>query len=414
MPAFHYEAANAQGQLSQGVIEADSDRHVRQLLKAQGLLALSSSAVVTDKTTKNAQPIPLRFGSPLSGSERTLLVRQLASLLQARLPLEQALNALLAQAEKPAMAAMLGKVRSAVLGGASLSQALGEDAQAFPSEMVAMVAAGEQSGSLPTVLENWADYLEQRAALKQQVVSSLAYPAIVAAVALLMVLGLMTYVVPQIVGVFQNTKATLPLLTQVMMFASKLLRDYGLWALAALIVGSFALRTWLKNPAPLAAWHALQLRTPLVGGLVQAAQTERFASTLAILIRGGVPMLGALEAAKRTLTNTIFTKHVEAAIVRVREGATLSRALETVQKSSPSKQRMAPLLTHLIASGEATGRLPDMLKRAADLQGGDLRRKLQILTTILEPAIILVMGGVVLVIVLAVLLPIIEINQLVR
>lgn len=414
MPAFQYEAANAQGQISQGVLEADSDRHVRQLLKTQGLIALSSQAV--SAPASSAQPNPQRFQmkANLSATERTLLVRQLASLLQARLPLEQALNALLAQAEKPSMAAMLGKVRSAVLGGASLSQALAQDAQAFPSEMVAMVAAGEQSGSLPVVLENWADYLEQRAALKQQVVSSLAYPAIVAVVALLMVLGLMTYVVPQIVGVFQNSKTHLPLLTQVMMFASKLLRDYGLWVLGFLMLLGFGLRTWLKNPAPLAAWHALQLRTPLVGSLVQAAQTERFASTLAILIRGGVPMLNALDAAKRTLSNTVFSKHVAAAIVRVQEGATLSRALETAQKSSPPRQRMAPLLTHLIASGEATGRLPDMLKRAAELQGGDLRRKLQILTTVLEPAIILVMGGVVLVIVLAVLLPIIEINQLVR
>jgi general secretion pathway protein F len=280
--------------------------------------------------------------------------------------------------------------------------------------MVAMVGAGEQSGKLPVVLENWADYLESRAALTQQVVSSLAYPAIVAVVALLMVLGLMTYVVPQIVGVFQNAKATLPLLTQIMMAASNALRSYGLYLFAALVVLGFIARAVLRQPAPQLAWHSWLLRSPLIGNLVQAAQTERFASTLAILIRGGVPMLGALEAAKRTLSNQVLVQQVDAAIDHVRSGSTLARGITLAQSKAPAKERMANLLTHLVASGEATGRLPDMLSRAAQLQGAILSRKLQALTTVLEPAIILVMGGIVLIIVLSVLLPIIEINQLVR
>jgi general secretion pathway protein F len=335
-------------------------------------------------------------------------------LLQAGLPQEQALSVLLSQADTKSAQQMLGAVRSAVLEGGSLSQALAQQPATFATELVAMVGAGEQSGKLPMVLENWADYLESRDALKQQVVSSLAYPAIVAVVALLMVLGLMTYVVPQIVGVFQNAKASLPLLTQIMMGASNILRSYGVYMLLAFIVLGFVARAVLRQPAPQLAWHGWLLRAPLVGPLVQASQTERFASTLAILIRGGVPMLSALDAAKRTLSNQVLVHQVDVAMDHVRSGSTLARSITQAQSKAPAKERMANLLTHLIASGEVTGRLPDMLTRAASLQGGILSRKLQTLTTILEPAIILVMGGVVLVIVLSVLLPIIEINQLVR
>jgi general secretion pathway protein F len=416
MPAFSYEAADAQGTLSKGVMEADSERHVRAQLKANGLLALAC-VVIAPQASAKSQPnwlTQLSQSSALNASDRTLLIRQLASLLQAGLPQEQALSVLLSQADTKPAQQMLGAVRSAVLEGGSLSQALAQQPATFAAEMVAMVGAGEQSGKLPVVLENWADYLESRAALKQQVVSSLAYPAIVAVVALLMVLGLMTYVVPQIVGVFQNAKATLPLLTQVMMAASNVLRGYGIYMLIALVVLGFMLRAVLRLPGPKLAWHGWLLRAPLIGGLVQAAQTERFASTLAILIRGGVPMLSALDAAKRTLSNQVLVQQVDAAAEHVRSGSTLARGITQAQSKAPAKERMANLLTHLIASGEATGRLPDMLTRAAQLQGAILSRKLQTLTTVLEPAIILVMGGVVLIIVLSVLLPIIEINQLVR
>jgi general secretion pathway protein F len=416
MPAFSYEASDDQGRISKGIMQADSERHLRSLLKANGLLALSCAATAPKLSDVKAQGWVQRLNqsSALNAGERTLFIRQLASLLQAGLPQEQALSVLLSQADTKPAQQMLGAVRSAVLEGGSLSQALAQQPATFAAELVAMVAAGEQSGKLPMVLENWADYLESRAALKQQVVSSLAYPAIVAIVALLMVLGLMTYVVPQIVGVFQNAKANLPLLTQIMMGASNLLRSYGVYLLLVLIVFGFAVRAVLQLHAPKLAWHGFLLRAPMVGGLVQAAQTERFASTLAILIRGGVPMLGALEASKRTLSNQVLVQQVEQAIEHVRSGSTLARGITQAQSKAPAKERMANLLTHLIASGEATGRLPDMLTRAASLQGALLARKLQTLTTLLEPAIILLMGGVVLVIVLSVLLPIIEINQLVR
>ena len=358
MPAFSYEASDEQGNISKGVMEADSERHVRAQLKANGLLALECIAVPRTKQSHHKPQWLSTLGqtSALSSSERNLMIRQLASLLQAGLPQEQALNVLLSQAETKLAQQMLGAVRSTVLEGGSLSQALAQQPATFAAELVAMIAAGEQSGKLPMVLENWADYLESRATLKQQVVSSLAYPAIVAVVALLMVLGLMTYVVPQIVGVFQNAKATLPLLTQLMMAASNFLRGYGLYLLMVLLVFGVVLRVLLRQPAPQLKWHSWLLRAPLIGSLVQAAQTERFASTLAILIRGGVPMLSALDAAKRTLTNQVLVQQVQAAVEYVRGGSTLARSLSQAQQAAPAKERMANLLTHLIASGETTGR----------------------------------------------------------
>ncbi|MEN9911909.1 MAG: ral secretion pathway protein [Pseudomonadota bacterium] len=421
MPAFNYEASNDLGNITRGVIEADSERHVRLQLKSNGLLTLSCTLITQQsreqKTTTAQPPIWLKSltdRSALSAVKRTLLMRQLASLSQAGLPQEQALTVLLSQAESKSEQEILGAIRSKILEGSSLSQALAQYPATFASELIAMIAAGEQSGKLSLVLENWADYLEARANLKQQVVASLAYPAIVAVVALLMVLGLMTYVVPQIVGVFKNSKTALPLLTQIMMAASNFLRSYGIYMLLTMITLFILMRVILKMPTPKLAFHSFLLRMPLVGNLVQAAQTERFASTLAILIRGGVPMLDALNAAKRTLTNKVLINQLDNAIGHVQSGATLARGITLSQSKASSKERMANLLTHLIASGEATGKLPDMLTRAAQLQGAILSRKLQALTTILEPAIILVMGGVVLVIVLSVLLPIIEINALVK
>lgn len=421
MPAFNYEASNDLGNITQGVIEADSERHVRFQLKSNGLLTLSCTQITQQlreqKTTTVHPPIWLKSltdRSALSAVKRTLLMRQLASLSQAGLPQEQALTVLLSQAESKSEQEILGAIRSKILEGSSLSQALAQYPATFAGELVAMIAAGEQSGKLSLVLENWADYLESRANLKQQVVASLAYPAIVAVVALLMVLGLMTYVVPQIVGVFKNSKTALPLLTQIMMAASNFLRSYGIYMLLAMITLFILIRVILKMPTPQLAFHSFLLRMPLVGNLMQAAQTERFASTLAILIRGGVPMLDALNAAKRTLTNKVLINQLDCAINHVQSGATLARGITLSHNKASPKERMANLLTHLIASGEATGKLPDMLTRAAQLQGAILSRKLQALTTILEPAIILVMGGIVLVIVLSVLLPIIEINALVK
>jgi general secretion pathway protein F len=421
MPAFNYEASNDLGNITRGVIEADSERHVRLQLKSNGLLTLSCTLITQQsreqKTTAVHLPIWLKSltdRSALSDVKRTLLMRQLASLSQAGLPQEQALTVLLSQAENKSEQEILGAIRSKILEGSSLSQALAQYPATFASELIAMIAAGEQSGKLSLVLENWADYLEARANLKQQVVASLAYPAIVAVVALLMVLGLMTYVVPQIVGVFKNAKTSLPLLTQIMMAASNFLRSYGIYLLLAMIATVMLIRIILKMPAPKLAFHSFLLRMPLVGNLMQAAQTERFASTLAILIRGGVPMLDALNAAKRTLTNKVLINQLDSTITHVQSGATLARGITLSQNKASPKERMANLLTHLIASGEATGKLPDMLTRAAQLQGAILSRKLQSLTTILEPAIILVMGGAVLVIVLSVLLPIIEINALVK
>ena len=282
MPAFNYEASNDLGNITRGVIEADSERHVRLQLKSNGLLTLSCTLITQQlreqKATTAQPPIWLKSlteRSALSPVKRTLLMRQLASLSQAGLPQEQALTVLLSQAESKSEQEILGAIRSKILEGSSLSQALAQYPATFASELIAMVAAGEQSGKLSLVLENWADYLEARANLKQQVVASLAYPAIVAVVALLMVLGLMTYVVPQIVGVFKNSKTALPLLTQIMMAASNFLRSYGIYMLLTMITLFILIRAILKMPTPKLAFHSFLLRMPLVGNLMQAAQTER-------------------------------------------------------------------------------------------------------------------------------------------
>jgi general secretion pathway protein F len=263
MPAFNYEASNDLGNITRGVIEADSERHVRLQLKSNGLLTLSCTLITQQsreqKTTAVHLPIWLKSltdRSALSDVKRTLLMRQLASLSQAGLPQEQALTVLLSQAENKSEQEILGAIRSKILEGSSLSQALAQYPATFASELIAMIAAGEQSGKLSLVLENWADYLEARANLKQQVVASLAYPAIVAVVALLMVLGLMTYVIPQIVGVFKNAKTSLPLLTQIMMAASNFLRSYGIYLLLAMIATVMLIRIILKMPAPKLAFHS--------------------------------------------------------------------------------------------------------------------------------------------------------------
>ena len=419
MAVFQYEAADTQGVLLHGVIEADSVRHANGLLKAQGLLPLEVNPAVASASSNKPGSAQKASGlntvlwakAAFSETDRTLLMRQLSSLVQARLPLEQALSALLAQTQiqsgepNPAQEAVLAAVRSRVMEGASLSVAMANFPKEFPAETTAMIAAGEASGALPLVLEKLADYLENRAALRQKMVASLAYPIIVACVAVLMIIGLMTYVVPQIVGVFQNAKQSLPLLTTVMIVISNALRSYGLLALFVIVMAVFSFRYALKNAAFQARWHGWLLRAPLAGRLIALSQTERFISTLAILVAGGVPLLRALEAAQRTLTNVVLANRIATAAVRVREGAPLSKALG---------QTFTPMVAHLVASGESTGRLSEMLSRAATLQGRELERRLGLMTTILEPAIILGMGVLVLVIVLAVLLPIIEINQLVK
>jgi general secretion pathway protein F len=404
MPAFKYEAADVAGRALSGVLEADSERHARQILRDRSLTPLSTAPVVEGASAKS-----ITFRRRLSTTDLTLATRQLANLIGARLPLEQALSALIEQTEKPAGREVWAAVRSKVTGGASFANALAEFPKEFPDVFRALIAAGEESGDLPNVLNRLAEWLENRGALKSKVFAALTYPAIVSVIAVVIVVALMTYVVPQVVGVFTSTKQQLPFLTVALIAVSNFIRSWW-WLLLLIIIGVvFFIRRSLQVPAIRMQWHTRLLALPLAGTLVRAIETERFASTLSILTAGGVPLLRSLEAARQTIANNALSSKVEAAIVRVREGASLARALHASEGA-----KFPPVLTHLIASGEQTGRLPEMLQRAADIQTKELERRTMAITSLLEPVLILVMGGLVLMIVLAVLMPIIEINSLVR
>ncbi|MEO6974947.1 MAG: type II secretion system inner membrane protein GspF [Gallionella sp.] len=406
MPAFSYEAVDASGASKKGVLNADSARAARSDLRAQGLVPITVDAIAgqldeTGLTKRSA------FGDHLSTVELALFTRQLASLLEASLPLEQALSALLEQAERTYMRDLVASIRSEVISGASLSDALARHPRDFADIYRALVSSGEQIGQLTRVLSRLSDYIERRNALVSKVKLAFTYPAIVTVVAFLIVIFLLTYVVPQIVSVFANTKQKLPFLTTVMLNISDFVRLYGWIVLLVVIALAFVWRHALKNPAIRMRWHTWLLTAPFYGRFERSLNTSRFASTLAITTGSGVPILRALQTSRDTLTNVAMRAQVEEAANSVREGVGLARAL-SVHKHFPA------MLIHMIRAGEVTGELPAMLERASNAQEQDLERRAMTMASLLEPALILAMGVVVLLIVLAVLMPIIEINQLVR
>lgn len=406
MPAFRYEAVDAGGATKKGVLNSDSARSARAELRVQGLVPLKVDAIAAQVDASGVAK-SRGFGERLTTSELALFTRQLASLLEAGLPLEQAFTALLEQAERPYLRDLIASVRSEVIGGASLSAVLGRHPRDFAEIYRALVASGEQIGQLSRVLSRLADYIERRNALMSKVKLAFTYPAIVTVVAFSIVIFLLTYVVPQIVSVFANTKQKLPFLTIVMLAVSDFVRHYGIVVAIALIGAWVMWRRALQNPALKRRWHTWLLTAPLYGKFERSLNTARFASTLAITTGSGVPILRALETSRDTLSNVAMQELVEEASDGVREGVSLARAL-SAQKHFP------PMLIHMIRAGEITGELPAMLDRAAAAQEADLERRTLTIAGLLEPALILAMGVVVLLIVLAVLMPIIEINQLVR
>jgi general secretion pathway protein F len=406
MPAFRYEAVDAGGATKKGVLNADSARSARSELRTQGLVPLKVDAIAAQVDAAGVAR-SRGFGERLSATELALFTRQLASLLEAGLPLEQAFTALLEQAERPYMRDLIASIRSEVIGGAALSDVLGRHPRDFAEIYRALVASGEQIGQLSRVLSRLADYIERRNALIQKVRLAFTYPAIVTVVAFSIVIFLLTYVVPQIVSVFANTKQKLPILTVIMLAVSDFVRNYGIVVAIALVGAWFMWRRALQNPALKRRWHTWLLTAPLYGKFERSLNTARFASTLAITTGSGVPILRALETSRDTLSNVAMQELVEEASDGVREGVSLARAL-SAQKHFP------PMLIHMIRAGEITGELPAMLDRAAAAQESDLERRTLTIAGLLEPALILAMGVVVLLIVLAVLMPIIEINQLVR
>ncbi|PWF54821.1 type II secretion system inner membrane protein GspF [Massilia glaciei] len=406
MPAFRYEAVDAGGATRKGVVNADSPRSARADLRMQGLTPLAVDAIA-DQLDASGAAKSRGFGERLSTVELALFTRQLSSLLEAGLPLEQAFTALLEQAERPFVRDLVASIRSEVMGGASFSDALSRHPRDFEPIYRALVASGEQIGHLARVLTRLADYLERRNALVQKVRLAFLYPGIVTVVAFAIVIFLLTYVVPQIVTVFANTKQKLPLLTVMMLAVSDFTRAYGVAVFIGLVAAFVAWRRALRDPGLKRRWHTWLLTAPVYGKFERSLNTARFASTLAITTGSGVPILQALDTSRDTLSNVAMKELVEQASASVREGVSLARAL-SAQKHFP------PMLVHMIRAGEITGELPAMLERAANSQQQDLERRTLTIAGLLEPVLILTMGVVVLLIVLAVLMPIIEINQLVR
>ena len=401
MTAFRFEAARGGGQIELGIVDADSPRHARTVLRERGLTPIEIAPVQEQSAAR--QPLAGRMRIP----ELALATRQLASLLSARLPLEQALGAVIEQADRALVRDRFAAVRSEVVGGQTLAHALSKFPRDFPEVYRALVAAGEQSGDLAKVMNRLADYVESRTALSQKIVMAFTYPAIVTLVAAGTIMALLTYVVPQVIGVFTQTKQKLPFLTSALIVVSDFARNWGLWLILLVIIAAIVFRYLLRSPSFKLSWHEKLLRLPLFGRLIRGMNTARFASTLAILSSSGVPLIKSLEAGAQTLSNEALRSNVNDAIARVREGSSLSRALA-------AGKQFPPMMIHMIASGEATGHLAEMLERTATNLSQETERRAMTLTSLLEPALILLMGAVVLVIVLAVLLPIIEINQLVR
>ena len=401
MAAFRYEALDSAGRTVSGMVLADTARQARDQLRAQGLLP---SQIDRAQAVERARRL---WARGLSSADLSLLTRQLATLLQSGLTMERALDALIEETAEPLARETLTGVKSEVTGGSSLAGALAAYPASFPDFYRALVHGGEESGALPNVLEQLADYLDARQALIQKTTLALIYPALVSGVAALIVTGLLVYVVPQVVDVFQQSRQSLPVLTRGLIGLSHFLREAWPYLVVLVVGAAVAARLALRRDAVRRRWHALILRLPWLGSLARSVNTARFASTLAILVTGGVPLLAALTSCARAMSNLVMREAIERAIGRVREGTSLARALGDTHV-------FPPLLVHLVASGEASGKLDQMLERAARLQTQSLERRLAVFLTVLEPAMVPLLGGMVLMIVLAILLPIIQINQLVR
>jgi general secretion pathway protein F len=396
--AFRYEALDATGRVVSGLLQADTPRHARSQLRAQGLLPSVLDPVQHSRGGRRRR---------ISSAELVLITRQLATLLESGLTLEQTLAALIEETAGAPGREVLAGVKAEVTAGVDFAGALAAFPASFPDFYRALVQGGEQSGALPTVLQHLADYLDMRQAMKQKTALAILYPALVALVAIVIVTGLLMYVVPQVVQVFQHSRQALPLLTRAVIGVSDFLRAAWPYLAVIAVLVLAGGRIALRRAAPAHRLNAVLLRLPGIGGLIRSADTARFASTLAILIGGGVPLLSALSSAARVVGNSVLRVAVNDCATRVSEGASLARALAAA--------RVFPaLLVHLVASGEASGRLQRMLERAASLENQAFERKVAVFLTLLEPIMILVMGAIVLLIVLAILMPIISMNQLVR
>lgn len=404
MAAYTFEALDTQGKARTGVLEAENAKAARSQLRSQGLVPLGVTALAASVQTAGASRWSRRV---FNSTGLSVWTRQLAGLVGAGLPLERALTALADEADSPAQRDLVAHLRAEVNAGSPFARALASTPREFDDVYRAVVAAGEQSGALGAVLERLADDLEERQALRAKLLGAALYPAIVSLIAFVIVIFLVTYVVPQVAGVFTSNKRALPWLTTAMLGLSAFVRQWGwLLALAAVAAGA-ALGYALRNDGFRQRFDAGMLNVPLIGRVARGYNAARFAGTLAMLANAGVPILKALQAAAETLANRALRADALDALVQVREGAPLASALA-------GKKRFPGLLAMFARLGEQTGQLPQMLDRAARQLNGEVQRRAMALATILEPLLIVVMGLVVMLIVLAVLLPIIQLNTWVK
>jgi general secretion pathway protein F len=404
MSAFAYQALDAKGRRKEGMIEADSARQARQALRDQGLtpLALTEAVEQVRQQTQSRSWLQPR----ISTSELALLTRQLATLVAAALPIEEALKAVAQQTEKAKLSTLIAAVRTKVLEGHSLADGLSAFPSIFDQLYRAMVAAGEKSGHLDTVLDRLADYTEQRQQMKSKLLQAMIYPIILTLVAISVIAILLATVVPKVVEQFIHMKQQLPFSTRFLMAASDLVRDYGLWFLLLTAIGLICWGSWVKKPLNRRHYHAMLLRLPVIGRVSRGLNTARFARTLSILNSSAVPLLDGMRISGEVLSNDEAKIRVAEAAERVREGASLRASLEQTKL-------FPPMMLHMIASGERSGELDNMLERAADNQDREFESQVNIALSIFEPALVVSMAVIVLFIVLAILQPILQLNNMI-
>ncbi len=402
MPGFRYQAYNVEGKVHRGVLEADSARQARSLLRDQGLTPHRVEVIAANDAAAGS-----RFrAATLSHTELTQLTRGLASLLEAGLTVEQAFNALIEQAENERMRQVLAALRGEVLAGNTVAKSLNAFPGIFSELYRTLVAAGESSGQLARVMTKLADYLEDRQQLRAKLSLALIYPSIVVGVAVAVVGALLVYVLPQVIQVFQHAHQQLPLLTRFLIGLSAFLQATWIAWVVAFAAAAFALRHALRRPASRASIHRFAWRAPVIGRMLRHLDAARLAATLSILVGSRVPILQALDAGTGVMTLVPMREALTTAARGVREGMPLARALGATAA-------FPPVMVHLIASGEASGRLDEALERAARQQHNDIATRLAAFVAVFEPAMILAMGAVVLGIVIAILLPIFQLNQLI-
>ncbi len=407
MAAFEYAALDQQGRQKKGVLEADSVRQTRQLLRDQGLVPLSVD-IASERRTRTSGPglTGLNLARRLGALDRVLFTRQLATLIAASLPVEEALQAVAQQSEKQHVRALVMGIRSKVLEGHSLASSFADYPGSFSDMYRSTVAAGEQSGHLDKVLDNLADYQERQFESRRDVEMAMLYPLVLTVLAFGIVGALMVYVVPDMVGVLENMGQTLPFSTRFLIAASELTRDYW-WLMGLTLIAAISGARWLlSQPAMRLAWDRRKLSMPLLSRISRASNAARYANTLSILTSSGVPLVDAMNIAAEVVSNRWLQRRLTEATQRVSEGSSLRSALE-------SAGYFPPMLLHMVASGEASGELDAMLDKVAVYQQAEVERIVTTLVRLFEPLMLLVMGGVVMFIVIAVLLPILNMNQLV-